>query len=139
MHQGVVGGRELGHPAGAVYVRAALVGVADRQIVDRTQMDHVIDAAGVAQQDQGVVGEAQPVDGQVADDGGHPVGVGVPEVVEDGGETGERGLAHQGDHPGVVALQQAVQDPSTDESGRAGHEVGRHWNRFSHLYRRGSG
>ena len=94
-----------------------LVGlVVGRHVIEGGDVDELVDLAA----EPVTVGRAdpQPRLGEVTDDRLDP----ALEPVELGGRAG----AHQDEHPGVVAGEQAVDQVPADEAGAAGHEVGGH-------------
>jgi hypothetical protein len=116
-------GREVEHVPGAVDVRGDARVVVGRDVVQRGEVHEVVDGAG--QLGELLVADAEALGPHVADEvadllGGGPVACRLGEPVL-------RALAHQHPHPlGVGPGQDLRDEVPSDQTGRAGHEVGRH-------------
>ncbi len=109
---------ELERVAGAADVHD-LVGLVVRgHVVDRGQMEEVVDVAAVLVHPRVV--DPEPLGGQLADDGHHPLG--VPEL-DHRLEPGQRALADEDEDRPLAVLEQLLDEMSPDEPGGARDEV----------------
>lgn len=118
--------RELRHAASAVDVDCALGFFGSGDIVQRSEVNDVIDGTEFG------AAEAETVLGDVADDGDHAVA--AVDGLHRGGESWKRTGAHENVDPRrSVVGQQSLHYPATDESASAGYEVARHVSRISQI------
>ena len=109
---------ELERVSGAPDVHRLVGLVVGRQVVDRGEVEEVVDAAAVLV-DPGLV-DAEPVGSEVADDGHDPVG--VPHL-DHRLQTGERPLADQREDRALAMVEQLLDQVSSDESRGARDQV----------------
>ena len=123
---------ELDHVAGALDVGDPLaLGVACH-VVDRGEVEEVVDLA--LEPREVLVGDAEPGLGEVADDADDPLVVGAPAVAQLL-EPALRALADE--HVDrALALEQELDQVAADEAGRAGDEVA-HWSLLGRCCGRG--
>ena len=113
--------RQRDHRPGAVHVRGALRVLGDGDVVDGGAVHHMIDGAELG---DGVVGEAEMVRGQVADQCLCPIAPRVVALGRQPFEPGQRLAADQYPDLGVGGpVQNSRYDSAANKPGTAGNDI----------------